>query len=64
MPKTEQEIEELAAQAHENVMAVVREAKNDPQNGQIRIDVAARREFRRIYRLGHADSTLERLPKS
>lgn len=55
MPMSDQQIEELSAQAHENVMSVVRVAKDDLQNGQVRIDVAARREFRRVFEAGRAD---------
>lgn len=55
--KTEQEIDELAAEAHEQVMVVVRDAQTDPDpaRGQIRIDVAARTKFKQIYLAGRAE---------
>lgn len=55
--KTEQEIDELAAAAHEQVMVVVREAQDDPDkaNAQIRIDVAARTKFKQMFLAGRAE---------
>lgn len=56
--KTEQEIDELAAEAHEQVMLVVRDAQQndpDPARGQIRIDVAARTKFKQMYLAGRAE---------
>lgn len=64
MAMTEQQIEELVAQAHENVMVVVREAQHDREHGQVRIDVAARREIRRVFDAGRADAAGEQIPKS
>lgn len=58
---TEEEIEVLCAQAHENVMVVVRESENYP-HGQIRIDVAARREFRRIFEAGRVHGFEQGMP--